>query len=322
MRCCSGGRTISKCRCCLTEVSRQPPRSSWRVMTRAARRMRYRVAQFRRRWVAGHDLRSGANPPSAGKGAAIDGRAGEPVTPSQPANTGRNGPVHSGRAVAGAGRLRSRPGRTSPKPVRRGRRRAAVPVRRPESADGRPRTPGIVATGRGTRTIRVRRRKSDTGLYRNCRASGTLRRTGSGAPLRRGHGQDRTVGTVEPVVGQEFLGVVAERACREGIGEDERHGGGAQMYRSRGGGREGGVAGARRISGKTGEVRAVVVPIRFRAYHEIESAPKRRAFRRRCGHSGRGRAARPGGHCGRFRVSRVPGMIRQVRVSPTVFWRR
>ena len=58
------------------------------------------------------------------------------------------------------------------------------------------------------------------------------------------------MGTVEPVAGQEFLGLVAEGTCREGIGEDERLGGGAQMYRPRGGGREGGVAGARSISGK------------------------------------------------------------------------
>ena len=143
-------------------------------------------------------------------------------------------------------------------------------------------------------------------------------------PARRfgmGTGQDQ-VGIVEPMVGQEFLGVTPEEAGREGVGEDERLGVDEQMSRACGGGREGGPADAGSISGKLGEVHGATVSIGFRAYHEIELRGRRRAFRPACGHSGRGRPARSSGHCGRFRVSRVPGMIRHVRVCPTVFWRR
>jgi len=130
------------------------------------------------------------------------------------------------------------------------------------------------------------------------------------------------VGIVEPVAGWRFLGAVAGQLRGEGVEEEVRLGIDQQIGCPRAGTREGGLADAGTISGKLGRVRSVTVPIRFRAYHEIESSTRRRAFRPGCGHSGHGRPVRPGGHCGRFRVSRVPGMIRQVRVCPTVFWRR
>src|SRR3954469_17425519 len=52
----------------------------------------------------------GPKPPRFGNVVRIAFRAGHVATPSPPANTGRTGRVHSGRAVPGSGRLRSRPG--------------------------------------------------------------------------------------------------------------------------------------------------------------------------------------------------------------------
>ncbi|WP_167344415.1 hypothetical protein [Amycolatopsis rifamycinica] len=51
------------------------------------------------------------------------------------------------------------------------------------------------------------------------------------------------------MVNQEFLGVVAEEAFGESAGEEERLGVDEQMCCSRGGGREGGPAGAGSLAG-------------------------------------------------------------------------
>jgi len=87
---------------------------------------------------------------------------------------------------------------------------------------------------------------------------------------------------VEPMSGQGFLGEVAEETGGEGIGEDDRLAVDEQMCRSHGGGREGGVADARRNTGKVVGVHPGTVPIRFRAYHKNESYPRRRSFRLGC----------------------------------------
>ncbi|VVJ18976.1 Uncharacterised protein [Amycolatopsis camponoti] len=94
------------------------------------------------------------------------------------------------------------------------------------------------------------------------------------------------------------------------------------MCRSRGGRGERRTADAGSNTGKIGSGHADTVPIRFRLYHKNKYSTRRRAFRLGCGHRGRGGAVARAAIVDASRVSGVPDGIRQVRVCPTVFWRR
>jgi hypothetical protein len=77
-----------------------------------------------------------------------------------------------------------------------------------------------------------------------------------------------------------------------------------------------------RSTGKVGGGRAEQGTDSISTISRYKYPPEGRAFRLRCGHSVRGRRGRPAAIVDACRVSRVPDGIRQVRVCPTVFWRR